>query len=117
MKKTIIGYIPTAIFFGGPLSAELFTGLLCSFWLDDRSCHGEFNSAALFTIGISILSVTIGTILNLAFLAYAGFTGRLMKLYDYGGTAEGIVSRGGAVTATITFLVQFGIIISILLSR
>ena len=125
MKRTIVGYIPAAITFGS-VPSMLFTMNLCSsLGLHDFG-SGDFNRGGICLIITAIVSFSIGTILNLAFLAYAGFTGRLMNVLCNGSTSikratcvkeimnvlcdgstsEGIVSKGGAVTAIITFLVQ-----------
>lgn len=106
MKKTIIGYLPTVLIFGGALSAWLFSLL---------DSHGEFNIVSMCILGILIFSFVIGGILNIAFLAYSLVTGRLENVLR-GSTSEGIVSKGGVMTATITFLVQFGIITILSLS-
>jgi hypothetical protein len=107
MKKTIIGYLPTAIVFGGPPSAFLFITLL-----GVLNGKDDIIKIAAFLSGFSLIfTFPIGGILNLAFLAYAFFTDRLENVLRDSSTSEGIVSKGGVVTAIITLVIQLGIIL------
>jgi hypothetical protein len=105
MKKSIIGYIPAAIIFAVPASV-----FLLGMFVNCLIYQSEYGSGYLGMCALCILIFTflIGGLLNLAFLVYAGISGRLMNFYD--GTSEGIVSKGGVVTAVITLVIQIGII-------
>lgn len=136
MKRTIVGYIPAAITFGSVPGMLLSMGLCSSIGLYDFG-SGHTGSGGYCVLITAILSFSIGGILNLSFLAYAGFTGRLMNVLCNGSTSikratcvkeimnvlcdgstsEGIVSKGGAVTAIITFLVQIFLITMFMLGR
>lgn len=106
MKKTIIGYLPAAIVFNSLAGAVLFPYWDYKVDIDGRCC-----------LYILIFLFILGCILNLAFLAYALFTYRLVNVLSDGSTSEGIVSKGGVVTAIITLVIQLGIILLFIMSK